>query len=113
MSGIWTPTVAGKYLITAGIVLSTPQNDGTQLLLTIVATGGGVGRDFSYFPSGAAAALFVSGSDLFSVAVGQTYSVQINNQLNNSVVAVVIERLQEASGISACGNQSSYFGLYS
>ena len=77
-TGFWTPTVAGTYLISAGIFLGTSQADGTQL--TMIINGSFGLRVFAFYAQGAAGGYYVSGSDIFKVSAGETYSVILEGQ---------------------------------
>lgn len=89
-TGIWTPTITGKYIINAGVGLSTSQSDGTIIEL-ILNNNGSIIRFLQVVSQGAAGALNNSGSAIISASAGDSYTISVSGQSGGSAISLGLQ----------------------
>lgn len=83
-TGIWTPTVTGKYLLSGSVGFLTQQNDGQDIELFISINGT---KAYTLFFTAQGDSVFpkISGSTFASVIAGQAYTMSIDGQVLSSI----------------------------
>lgn len=86
-TSIWTPSVSGPYLISAGVGIQSAQNTSTLLELRLfnTATGATVAQLFEYLPP-VSYGPRLQGCEVVNVTAGNAYQVRATNVASNQAI---------------------------